>query len=180
MNPMRKARHWLALALERAKRRGWQGQVHRIHQAQDDLRPPHRITWPGVAAARDQSRVGGLPGDPHAPTPGTGWCLMMVRLCYGIGPGAATAAQAWVQARERHATTSASRIPRGYPVFWLGGSTGAGHVAVSAGDGFCWSTDIKRPGRFDRVPIAQVHDQWGLQLVGWAEDLNGTTVEAHD
>jgi cell wall-associated NlpC family hydrolase len=179
VNPMTKAKRWLELALHRAKRRGWQGQAGRIRQAQDDLRPPHRITWPGVAAARDQSRLGGVPGNPDAPNPGTGWCLMFVRLCYGIPPKYADATSAWVGAQHRHQVSDPQAIPRGYPVFWLGGSSGHGHVAVSAGDGHCWSTDVKRPGMMDRVPIAFIRDHWGLQLVGWAEDLNGVKVDAH-
>lgn len=173
-----RAQQLLGQALKRARRNGWHRQARRIRKAQDDLRPPLRITWPGVAAARDQSRLGGIPGDPHAPNPGAGMCLMMVRLCYGIPPGTVDAATAWVRAAHRHPTANVHTIPRGYPVFWLGGTHGHGHVAVSAGDGFCWSTDLKRPGMFDRVPITQVHDQWGLQLVGWTEDLNGHAVEA--
>lgn len=182
MNPTKRARYWLARALARARRRGWTASAKRIRQAQDDLRPPVRITWPGVSAARDQSRLGGLPGDPGTPVPPpvTGWCLMLVRLCYGIAPRYPDAASAWVGAQKRHHQTSPTAIPRGYPVFWVGGSSKHGHVAISAGEGFCWSTDIKRPGRFDRVPIVEIHQRWGLQLVGWTEDLNGATVDARE
>ena len=64
------------------------------------------------------------------------------------------------------------------PVFWEGGSASHGHIAISAGNGFCWSTDIRRTGFMDRVPIDEIHAKWGLTLLGWTEDINGVTVPA--
>jgi hypothetical protein len=72
------------------------------------------------------------------------------------------------------------KVPRGYPVFWSGGSAGHGHIAIAAGDGACWSTDIRRPGYFDRVPIDEIRTAWGLTLLGWTTDLNGEPVPAED
>lgn len=181
MNLVNRARDLLAVALRRSIRRGQTDRADRIRRAQDDLEPPKRIiTWPGVAAARDQSRLGGFPDDPGGPNPGAGWCLKFVRLCYGIGPRELDAAAAWKHATKRHAGTPLSDIPRGYPVFWLGGANGHGHVAISAGDGMCWSSDIKRAGFMDRVPLSRIHAQWGLSYVGWTEDLNGQDVDARE
>jgi hypothetical protein len=145
---------------------------------QDQPVKPTVITFPGVAAARSQSERGGIPGDPHAGNPGAGWCLMFVRLCFGIAKREDDAIGAWAHARHKHPQTNAALIPRGYPVFWAGGSSGHGHIAVSAGDGACWSTDIRRTGFFDKVAITEIHAEWGLTLLGWTEDLNGATVPA--
>lgn len=110
------------------------------------------------------------------PTSEPGYCLREVRECYGVPAAALDATQAWDQAKRRHPQTDPRKIPRGVPVFWLGGSGGHGHVAISTGWGRCWSTDILRAGFFDRVPIDAICDRWGLTLVGWTEDLNGVRV----
>lgn len=113
------------------------------------------------------------------PTSEAGMCLREVRECFGVGPTSPPtddAAEAWQRAKRKHLETSPGDIPRGVPVFWTGGSSGHGHIAISTGDGRCWSTDIERPGYFDRVPISLIGTRWGLQLVGWSEDLNGVTV----
>lgn len=140
--------------------------------------PPAKVTtWPGIRAARAQSETG-------KPFHGEGWCLVYVQECFGIKAGdpgvtiAPDAIGAWRQAKVKHPETDPVKIPRGYPMFWSGGSAGHGHIAISAGGGFCWSTDIKRIGFFDRVPVTQIHAQWGLTLLGWTEDLEGVTVQA--
>ena len=121
-----------------------------------------------IAAAVTQSKYG--------PAFGIGLCLQRVRMCYGVGPRDPDASTAWALAKYRHTQTNPVSIPRGVPVFWTGGSSGHGHIAIATGDGTCWSTDIRRTGYFDRVPIAEIHDRWGLTLVGWTEDINGVRV----
>lgn len=114
----------------------------------------------------------------------TGWCLRSVRTCYAVdafdftknngrGP---LAHEAFDYAQHKHPTTDPASIPRGVPVYWKGGSSGAGHIAISTGNGYCWSTDIVRPGYFDHVPIATIRAKWGMTLLGWTEDLNGVRV----
>lgn len=111
------------------------------------------------------------------PTSEPGMCLREVRECYGVGPAAADAAQAWEDAEHKHRQTDPRKIPRGVPVFWTGGSSDHGHIAISTGfKAECFSTDIRRPGYFDKVPIEEIHEKWGLKLVGWSEDLNGVRV----
>lgn len=123
-----------------------------------------------IRTARDRSRA-------KSPTSEPGMCLREVRECYGVGPRAEDAAEAWAQAKHKHPETDPRKIPRGVPVFWTGGSGGHGHIAIATGyRGRCLSTDILRSGFFDKVPIELVEEKWGLELVGWTEDLNGVRV----
>ncbi len=125
--------------------------------------------------AADQSRNG--------PTFGKDECLMRVRGLYGApaigdfdGDGAADAEDGWKATKKRHTGTAVTNIPAGVPLWWGGGTADHGHVAVSAGGGQCWSTDIKRTGRFDKVAITEINRKWGLPFLGWTEDINGVTV----
>lgn len=180
-NRVQKAIDLLRGALRYSRTHDQPARAHRIRKGIDDLTPPPppppptKTIYPAIIAARSQSHEG--------PQFGVDECLMRVRECYGIasagdfdGDGDADAWDGWQRARLKHRTTAVALIPRGFPVFWQGGSNGHGHVAISAGNGFVWSTDIERPGFFDYVPITQIHDQWGLTLVGWTGDLNGVTI----
>lgn len=90
--------------------------------------------------------------------------------------GTPTAAAAWSRAKFKHPETNPLNIPRGVPVFWVGGSAGDGHAAVSRGGGTVWGTDLVRDGQVDIYDIADVHARWGLTLVGWTEDIDGVRV----
>lgn len=159
---LRAARHWSHTHL-RPKR------AQQLQRAIDKVKPavkPGRVIYPAIQAAREQSKNG--------PQFGVGTCLMQVRKCYGIAAREPDATSAWRTARVKHTNM---RAPRGYPLFWTGGSAGHGHIAIATGDGNCWSTDIDRPGFFDLCPIEQIAAQWGLTEAGWAEDINGVTVQ---
>lgn len=105
---------------------------------------------------------------------GVGYCLKFARSCAGAPANTYDAATAWRQATHRHTTGTP---PLGAMVFWTGGSRGHGHIAVSDGGGYVWSTDIIRPGRVDRVSIARLGATWGnLTYVGWTEDVNGVLI----
>lgn len=110
------------------------------------------------------------------PTSEVGFCLREVRECFAVDALYMDAAQAWEQAKHKHRTSDPREVPRGAPVFWTGGSEDHGHIAIGTGWGRCWSTDILRPGYFDRVPIDLIRDKWGMRLVGWTNDLNGVPV----
>lgn len=113
----------------------------------------------------------------HGPTYGVGECLWRVHDAYGVpSNGTHDAAAMWAASTAKHGQTDPHLIPRGAPVFWTGGTHGYGHVAIGAGAGRCWSTDILRPGRFDLVDIDLIRRQWGLRLVGWTEDIDGVHV----
>lgn len=57
--------------------------------------------------------------------------------------------------------------PRGAWVWWS--SPTHGHVALSAGDGMIWSTDVHGPRTIGKVSIAYPANAWGHKLVGWSD-----------
>ncbi len=121
-----------------------------------------------IAAAGEQSRKG--------PAFAVGMCLQRCRMAYGIGAKASDAIGAWNAAKGKRRTSDPKAIPAGWPIFWSGGSSSHGHIAISAGNGKCWSTDIKRRGYFDLVDIDTIRRQWGLTLLGYTTDLNGKEI----
>lgn len=131
-----------------------------------------------LSAAHEQSRYG--------PTFGTNECKMRTRLLYAVpSDGTPDATAAWHATDHKHDIGDVDAIPRGALVWWLGGTptrsnpAGHGHVAICAGSGRVWSTDIKRPGRFDLVDIEVISASWPrLRLVGWSEDIDGVRVIA--
>ena len=141
--------------------------THGVRPAPKPVNPT--IHFDAIAAAMKQSAT----GIPHH---GSGECLMAVRECYGFPAVEDDAIGSWSSSAHKHRVSDPNRIPRGVPVYWSGGSKGHGHIAIANGDGTCWSTDIKRIGFFDRVPITQIHDHWGLTLLGWSEEVNGFLV----
>lgn len=104
-------------------------------------------------------------------------CQMFTRMAFGVpSDGTPTAAAGWARAKYKHPETNPLNIPRGAAVYWTGGSSGAGHAAVSRGNGMVWGTDLVRDGQVDVYPIEAVHARWGLTLVGWTEDVDGVRV----
>lgn len=101
-------------------------------------------------------------------------CQTFVHDCFGIGGGAPTAYDAWLNSSHKHSVSSGSQIPAGVPVFWSGGS--AGHTAISIGGGNCISTDIKRVGKPDVASIDGITSSWNKTLLGWTEDDNGVYI----
>ena len=101
-------------------------------------------------------------------------CLMFVRSCYGVAAREPNAKRAWETAKHRHATTNAAAIPAGVPVWWNTKTTND-HVAISAGNGMCYSTDVPR-GKVGLIGITDLSRRWGATLLGWSEDINGVRV----
>lgn len=97
-----------------------------------------------------------------------GLCLKFARTCAGIPAKHPDAITAW-----RNTTQRGSRAiaPAGAFVWWEIGKHG--HVAVSTGDGNCISTDIRRTGQADLVPITEIARRWGAKYLGWSWDCNG-------
>jgi hypothetical protein len=130
---------------------------------------------PAIREARRRSRSA-------TPTSEPGFCKREVREVLSLAVGrvipsrSGDAADCWANARHKHHTDDPESIPRGVPVFWLGGSQGHGHVSLSTGNAGHWSTDLLRPGWFDRTGIRLVARKWGLRLVGWTEDYDAVTV----
>lgn len=98
-----------------------------------------------------------------------GLCLKFARTMLGIGPRYSSAIAAWNGAAGHH--HGDADPAGGVPVFWRVGRYG--HVAISAGGGWCWSTDIKRRGQVDKVPIGYISKHWGAHYLGWSDQLNG-------
>ncbi len=103
-----------------------------------------------------------------------GYCLKFSRMAAGAPGGTYDAVTAWKQAKYRHSTGTP---PRGSFVFWSGGRSGHGHIAVSAGGGDVYSTDLHTSDYVGRVPISLVHQRWGLKYLGWTEDVNRVRIE---
>lgn len=103
-----------------------------------------------------------------------GLCLKRARTLLDIPARHPSAIAAWEAISAAHRYEGDPYPPPGVPVFWRGGKYG--HIAVSDGKGWCFSTDIKRRGRLDRVKISLIHERWGLTYLGWADRLNGHPV----
>lgn len=102
-------------------------------------------------------------------------CLAFVRQAFGLPAVYPSARVARERAQHLHRTTDAGSIPAGVPVH-MTTSSDADHIVLSIGGGRCLSTDARRRGRVDVVPIAGLAEAWGGQLIGWSEDLNGFRV----
>lgn len=169
---LQRAQHQLAMALEWSTKHGRTERAERIRHAQRTLLGnPNPVPAMGASAiirARAQAQ--------HGPTRQAGMCLSMVVDAYQVNHGVADAIRSWHMAVHKHRTSNPTAIPRGWPIYWAGGSEGHGHIAISAGDGWCWSTDILAAGRFGLVRVDRIRTQWGLDLLGWTGDLNGSPI----
>lgn len=101
----------------------------------------------------------------------TGMCLKFTRMCFNVMSKYPSAEQAYYHTKYRHTSWPP---PKGVPVWWTNGRFG--HVAISTGDGWCYSTDYARTGYVDNVPIASITSNWGQNYRGWSEDINGVRV----
>lgn len=102
-----------------------------------------------------------------------GYCLKYTRTWLGIGSYEADAADAWRNAIGKHPDDK--HPPKGAPVFWLGGTSGHGHIALAKADNMR-STDIPSMGVVGNNDGRWPREQWGLEYVGWAEGFNGTRI----
>lgn len=104
-----------------------------------------------------------------------GWCKRMCRTAYGVpSDGSDTAVEAWSRTKVRGAKGTVP--PRGALVWYVGGSHGAGHVAISEGNGMIRSTDAPVAGMWGSVPRSWPETHWGMLYVGWSRDIDGATV----
>jgi hypothetical protein len=110
-------------------------------------------------------------------------CQHFARVCVGAAAWAPSAREAFnaTPAANRH---SSPNPPAGAIVYYGYADKGYGHAVLSAGGGLCYSTDIKRPGRVDLVPLSLPVTQWGLPYRGWIDStpsgpIDLTPVTAH-
>lgn len=105
----------------------------------------------------------------------SGWCLKFVRTAWDIPavyPDAITAFHAV-------ATSTKNTQPViGSAVYW--DVSRYGHIALSAGGPYVWSTDILRPGKVDKVHIDLITQRWGAKYLGWSAELNNVHLPIDD
>ena len=119
----------------------------------------------------------------HASQNWSNQCQHFARLCVGASAWAPSAREAFnaTPAAHRH---SSPNPPAGAIAYFGVADHGTGHAVLSAGGGLCYSTDIKRPGKVDLVPISLPVTQWGLPYRGWIDStpsgpIDLTPVTAH-
>lgn len=106
---------------------------------------------------------------------GLGECLHTCRTAWKLSGGENTAADQWNDTPPEHRHSGPA--PFGAPVFWTGGSSGAGHVAISDGQGSVWSTDLPTEKRVGHVTVATVVKEWpNHTLVGWTNYMEKTVL----
>lgn len=99
-----------------------------------------------------------------------GMCGQFCAAMYGYGfSGYRDAVAQWQATLSPLRHTDGSKPTAGALLFWGGGSQGHGHVAVSDGEGGCWSIDISGPGTVSRVSAGTINARWGLPYLGWIE-----------
>jgi len=98
-----------------------------------------------------------------------GMCDKWVAQYYGFASsGYATAITHWNSISPSQKHPGDTNAPAGALVFWSGGSTGAGHVALSLGGGKIISTDYPRSGITSTTTIDAISNGWGEHYMGWS------------
>jgi len=100
-----------------------------------------------------------------------GQCLGWSREQADIPSRYVDAATAWEHAHGRHAGDA--NPPKGAAVYWLGGSGGHGHIAISLGHGLVRSSDAGGSGVVATISLRKLTREWHLTYVGWADSING-------
>lgn len=99
-----------------------------------------------------------------------GMCDHQVATYYGYSSsGYATAIAHWNAIKDKH--PGDTNAPAGSLVFWSGGSSGAGHVALSLGGGKIVSSDYPRAGITSQTTIDAISNGWGEHYMGWAKPV---------
>jgi hypothetical protein len=101
-------------------------------------------------------------------------CQRFVREAFGSSGGASTASEAWSNTPIKH---TKGTPPPGTAVYWGGG---AGHAAISAGNGWVYTTDWSAPGRISLARIDDITNKWGKPLLGWTTQTNERKIQKMD
>lgn len=107
-------------------------------------------------------------------------CLMQVRKAWGVNAYYPTAYAAWLGAGGaggENTHTEHYKV-KGMPIF-LKGAAAAGHVCIYDTDGYVWTTDYPKRGRWNRVQLASLAKAWNMRILGGSETLNGVRVLPH-
>jgi hypothetical protein len=98
-----------------------------------------------------------------------GMCDNFVANMYGFSSsGYATAVKNWQATPANLKHGGDWNAPAGALMYWSGGSTGAGHVAISLGNGNVISTDATSAGVVGTISARTPTDKWGHPYLGWA------------
>ena len=100
-----------------------------------------------------------------------GQCLGWSREQADIPSRYQSAADSWEHATGRH--PGDLNPPKGAAVYWLGGSYGYGHVAISVGHGMVRSSDAGGAGVVATISVRKLTREWHLTYAGWAPSING-------
>lgn len=100
--------------------------------------------------------------------------MRFVRTALGMAPKYGTAQAEWdaALAQSKHTFWIP---PVGVPVHFRT-SNSAGHVALSAGDGYIYSTDYPHAGDVSKVLIKELESAWGATYEGWLDECEGHRV----
>lgn len=79
---------------------------------------------------------------------------------------------AWSATPDKH---TKGAPPPGAAVYWGGG---AGHAAISAGNGMVYSTDVH--GGIGLISIAAINQKWGKPYLGWSSQTNEKRISKFD
>lgn len=109
-------------------------------------------------------------------------CLKSVRTSLGVGPGNASAKDAWA-ATDEDDRYPVKLPPPGVPGY-LDHPNGSkyGHIVLveKTGDDIdstlVWSNDIKGKGKISLVSIGYIKRNWGMKWLGFATTLNGERI----
>lgn len=105
----------------------------------------------------------------------SGMCLRETRQYYGV-PAKYPAAKDSLAAAQREGKAyrihNWNKVPKGAIVYWFGGGSKYGHIAISVGKGYVISTDIPSAGRYGRIHGAQLMRAWGYTRAYWSPLVN--------
>lgn len=97
----------------------------------------------------------------------SGLCQKFARSTVNADAWATTARNAWLSIPDSHKHTDA---PRGGSLVYFGnGQPGHAVFVDPLNSAYCFSTDILRSGKVDRVPLRLITDKWGLPYDGWID-----------
>src|SRR5262245_40326161 len=101
-----------------------------------------------------------------------GMCAHVAACNYGFATcGCQDASSLWHAIPAKYRRVGIERMleaPAGAVLLWTGGSSGHGHAGLADGRGNVLGTDQPATGKFGRVPIGRIQDEWGLSPAGWA------------
>lgn len=115
-------------------------------------------------------------------------CLGVCRRAFGAPmmrnaiPIGGTAVMAFHRAKTKHSFDGDyDAVPAGRLFVFEGGTKGAGHIVVTAGNGWCWTNDEVRTGHIDRARLEWAETRWGMHPLGIIDDVNTKVIfEAPD